>query len=148
MVLSGFIKKMLFARQFNIEKGAVTLLGTRKIIVAPELLNKIKNAKKMGKEMFAEEFKKVKKKYGLGEVRIIEFCFNLLESYGLGSFKLLKKEGGTAIIEVRKSPFKKCGFTEGALESLFELVMGKCKAKETQCASKGKSTCHFKIKKV
>jgi predicted hydrocarbon binding protein len=159
MVISSFFKRLLFARELEIDKE-LRILNLRKIMVSPEFI--IALNKKYSKQIyeFAEEFiskeiQQIKNSTGVSGMRLLELSMNLLNLYGLGKFEIIELKKKEAIINLTFSPFakiglkkgKQCIFTAGILAGVFsEFFDKKVECKEVICEAENNPNCQFVIK--
>ncbi len=159
-MLSSFLKKLLFARQFFNMNGKLEILGERNVIMEPELFLMLNEASYgLGKESAKIFFEKYKKKIDLKQNNYSNLM-NLLEILGLGSVKIMKVGEKSATISVKdsiiseqyrkkrgKSKSNTCEFIAGFLAGTFSFISNsETDAQETACASKGGSVCIFEVK--
>jgi len=160
-------KKLMFARQIQIEKGSLIILGQRMLIlpaltfvylqkVAPnkELMNKFiyYSCKLADVKGFASG---IREKYGLTEEKLTKWMFDVAMLAGWGQFDLLSidKEKLTMIFHVKNSPvsilFKHStspvdhairGFIAGASETLYKKPIDTI---EIKCQGMGDQYCEF-----
>ena len=159
MVISSFFKRLLFARELEIDKE-LKILNLRKIMISPEFILAFKE--KYSKQIyeFAEEFiykeiQQIKNSTGISGMKLLELSMNLLNLYGLGKFELVELKNREAIVNLTFSPFakiasskgKQCIFTAGALAGIFEQFFNKkVKCNEVVCETENREYCQFIIK--
>ena len=126
MTLSPFVKKLMFARQFDIDKGSVTFLKQREVIVSPKLFSLLDKKKMVGisQTIFEEEINNIKKSTGLSKLKLVELFLDLLDSFGFGKFKLHKLEPNV-IVQVFGLPKDSESYVQGALIGGFNVVFDK-----------------------
>ena len=159
-MLSPFLKKLMFARQFFNINGKLEILGERNVILEPDLLLMLgKDGYEFGKKAAKSFFTKYAKKIDLIQNNYANLM-NLLEILGLGSIKIMKATQNSATVVVKdsveaeryiksngrsKSPV--CDFTAGFLAGTFSFISKKnTDARETACNAKGDASCVFEIK--
>ena len=131
MVLSPILKKLMFVRQFDIDKGKVTLLGQRQIMLDASVLLELQDidesklydvAKKAGfsnikgivqhakvygrvKEIFSAEITDLGKKIGETDEGTIKTLEEIFDLYGLGEMNIeeIDNDKKQAIVSVRES---------------------------------------------
>ena len=157
-MLSPFVKKLLFARQINIDKGLL-VLENKKVMVSPKVILDIQNKNVNEiyseiKRMSAEEAKVHKKKVGVSDKKLLDLMLNLFETYGLGQLQLIRYDSNLAVFNIIDSPFvsrgksKTCYFTAGALAGTMSIVWNKnVDCAEENCASNGGNNCRFIVKR-
>jgi hypothetical protein len=156
-MLSPFVKKLLFARQINIDKQ-LYVLENKKVMVSPKAIldiqdNDTDKIYKEVKQLFLAETKGHKRRIGASSKRLLDFMVNLFETYGFGQFQILRFDSNTAVFNIIGSPFitkdghKTCYFTAGALAGTMSVVFNKnADCDEESCISAGKNYCRFVVK--
>jgi hypothetical protein len=129
MALSSFVKKLLFARQFEIDAGSVNVLGRRKVMLDPDFLDKMKDngtMYKLSKETLKDNAVYFEKNMGIHGDRLLEFFLHIFETQGYGEIDIvnINKDKKTASFTVKNSPFGKndkiiSGYIAGMLSVLF-----------------------------
>lgn len=161
MVISSFVKKLLFSRQLDID-NTISVLGMSKVMVSPNFIVKLsKNPEpehiyQLAEEVFSKEGKQLKTKIGSSSQKLMDICMNLMSTYGLGAFRMIRSDSKNLIFNVTNSPFsksagrtnkKECHFIAGALAgAMSEIYNKKTECQETICESEGKSFCQFMVK--
>ncbi len=159
-MLSPFLKKLLFARQFFAINGKLEILGERNVILEPELFLMLnKDAYDFGKKSAEVFFKKYQKKVDLKQNNYANLM-NLLEILGLGAVKIMKAGEGFATISVKdsiiaeqylkkkgKSKTSVCDFIAGFLAGTFSFISNsETNAQEKKCLASGSDACIFEVK--
>src|SRR3989344_3924106 len=126
MALSAILKKLLFVRQFDIDKGKITILGDREIMLSASAIlelqeidetakqsslknirGAVEHAKVYGKmrDVFMEEIAHLGDKIGQSDEGVINTLQELFNIYGLGEINIqeLDNKGKTAIVIIRDS---------------------------------------------
>jgi len=156
MALSALVKKLLFARQFEIDNGRVNMLGMRKVIISPDVISELcstdsKTVYKAAKSALKKDTSHLKDDMGVTGKQLLDFSIQLLEAYGVGNLQLINIElkSKRAMFIVNDSVFAKkggCGFTAGALAGVLSVMFDSdVDVKETMCASKA-DHCQFEVK--
>lgn len=159
MVFSSFIKKLMFTRQFDIQKGKVSLLRHREMIVSPDFVLSIQEecphlVYSTAKDNFRNKVNYLRSEKGITGNKLLNFSLDLFEAYGLGAPSLLEK-GEKIIVDVESSPFPQkiqqkgetaCSYSAGALAGIFSAIENEdLDGKEVKCVGKGDRVCKFKI---
>ncbi|MCW1296919.1 MAG: 4-vinyl reductase [Candidatus Parvarchaeota archaeon] len=157
MVISTFFKRLLFAREIEIDKE-LKVLGNREIMVSPEFIVKLQNkyAKQIyefAEETFSNEIEHIKNSTGVTGMKLLELSLNLLNLYGLGKFEIMELKKKEVIINLTFSPFaklskgKNCILIAGALAGVFKIFFNKkVRCEEVVCEGEGKLYCQFVVK--
>jgi len=163
-MLSGFIKKLLFAREFMIADGRIEVLGERETMFPVALLGRLQdeNPKKtysIAKDVLKEEIDRFTKKIGNSKAEMIVALKDIFEATGFGNLEvadldMIKKR---AIVRVHDNPIaivhaaeKKntpCTIVAGVLAGIFSSLFDQdSEAEEKACVLKGNICCEFVIK--
>jgi predicted hydrocarbon binding protein len=166
-MLSDFLKKLLFVRQFSVTDGKVEILGVRNLFVSSDPIFRLQL--KFPKEVsafFRDALKKDAAKYfvhlGASKESFPAVAKGLFELSGLGQFRIvdLDSKGKKAIVEIYGSPVKDyyaenglrpkaatCAITAGILAGIFSYYFDSdVAAAEKRCSSLGDTCCQFIIK--
>ncbi|NIO44865.1 MAG: hypothetical protein GTN36_04930 [Candidatus Aenigmarchaeota archaeon] len=163
-----FVKKLLFARQFKMERGELDLLGNR-VIMFPAwvfiyILKTSPNFKEISYRLYEGAKKSTKdsftkllsEKYGLKRDKLIEWMKNVGELGGWGTFEIknIDFKKCEAVIYVKNSPMGKLygkskfpvdhiarGMFAGAACVIFN--NDDCEYVETKCVAMGDTLCEF-----
>lgn len=113
-MLTAFLKKLLFARQFSIMEGKVEILGKRQLMLPSDVVEV------MGAEISAIHYESVKKaiasdlkdyakKLGSGEQGMLRNMADIFETFGLGHLQLIKLDNAakSCIVRISNSPLSK-----------------------------------------
>jgi predicted hydrocarbon binding protein len=164
------VKKLLLARQFEMEKGKIIVLG-QPVVITPAwvfvyLLKTSKDKAKMGRLIYlATKFadlrgfsKAITEKYGFKRHELIKWMKDIAELAGWGQINIRKIDTKEKIVigYVLNSPLPALygpskfpvdhvfrGLTAGALEIVFQ---EQTECIETQCIAMGNNCCEFIIK--
>ena len=169
-----FTKKMMFARQFKLEKGRVFLLNTRISFFQPStfafmIINSINREQLLrqmyysAKKSFSQTFiNYVKIKFKTKPRELIEIMFNLAMMAGWGDWTLVKfnESQKSSIIQVRNSPVSEIIKEEKIITkcpvdalargmhagSAAVIFKDEVDAVETKCVAMGDRYCEFILK--
>lgn len=131
MALSGMLKKLLFVRQFDIDKGKITLLGDREIMLhasailelqemdetkiyqaakqssLKNIAGAVEHAKVYGKmrDVFMDEIAALGNKIGQSDEGVINTLQEIFNIYGLGEINIqeLNNNEKKALVVIRDS---------------------------------------------
>jgi predicted hydrocarbon binding protein len=163
-MLSAFLKKLIFARQFCIIDGKIEILGMPQLMFPSEVLLSIQdiNQKKsyeITKKKIHESMSQYAKKIGTTSEGMIKTLKDIFETFGIGKIEIVafntkKKQ---AIIRVFGSPTcmsckgnktKGCSILPGALAGTFSFIFSK--DVNSKAVNAGKTNlnkyCEFLIK--
>ena len=167
-MMSAFLKKLLFVRQFSIEDGKIEMLGKREIMLPSNILfwmqAQNKQTYELSKQMTIESVKEFGKKIGSSEEGMIKNMKEIYETFGLGPLEIndLKNEKKEATITIKDSSMAKeymrynksaaktgqCELIAGILAGMFSFLFNAdVNARETKCLSTGSPSCIFSIGK-
>jgi len=160
-MLSPFVKRLLFARQFVLDEGQVQVLGEPESLLPIEFVIEFQRSApekvyKIAKSSIARFVREIGSKLGAKPQDLIKRAPDVFELIGLGRLELqvldLKKK--KVIVNVYNSPLPEyenrkcccCIFTAGVLAGLFSTLLGKdLNAKEVKCVAKGDLFCQFVV---
>ncbi|MDD5086871.1 MAG: hypothetical protein PHV16_03900, partial [Candidatus Nanoarchaeia archaeon] len=110
-MLSTFLKKLLFVRQFFMIDGKIEVLGKRQVMLPTEVLSELDscNAKddyKKLKKIFMENIKDYAKKIGSGEEGMYKNIVDVFETFGLGRIEVVKSDNKkkTCVLRIHDCP--------------------------------------------
>ncbi|MAG78382.1 hypothetical protein CL616_03390 [archaeon] len=133
-MLSPFLKKLLFVRQFLIDNGKIEILGQNQIMLPSGLLAEMQSIDKdkfysVVKKHIQTSMQTYAKKMGTTSSGIIKSSQDIFETYGLGQFKLIKLDNTkkTAIVSISQSSLyspknKEEILLEAALDGMFSFL--------------------------
>jgi len=166
-MLSEFLKKLMFIRQFFVIDGRIEVLGVKNVMLSSAGVSLLQeNNSDLVYSIFKDSMKKDAASYAahLGTTRegIVNTIKNLFELFGLGQLKIvdLDDKSKKAIVEVYDSVFanyyiqnKKpsktptCIVTAGVLAGIFSFTLDSdVDAVEKRCLTLGDNCCQFIIK--
>ena len=158
-MLSPFLKKLLFARQFFNINGKLEILGERNIIMEPRIFLLLKKeGYNLGKDSAMVFFKKYSRKLDLVQNNYANLM-NLFEIMGFGPFSILKATPNSVTVVIKdsiiaeqylsekgKSSSAVCDFLAGFLSGTFSFITNSdANAKETSCSATGNTSCVFEV---
>ena len=113
-MLSTFLKKLLFVRQFFMTDGKIEILGKRQVMLPQEIVSDLervspKTEYKFLKKIFMESVKDYAKKIGSGEEGMFKNVTDIFETFGLGRMEVVNNDNKkkTCIIRVYDCPLVK-----------------------------------------
>ena len=164
-MLSAFLKRLLFTRQFFIINGKVEVLNTQLIMLKPEFLIDLQNLDEKKsydiiKKNANDSIKIFAKKLGASGEGILKNIQDVYETFGLGGMQIIDIDQSKkrAIIRIKDSPMansyleigkKKsmkptCSFISAFLAGTFSLLFNtNIDVEEKFCLSQGKECCEF-----
>ncbi len=156
-MLSTFMKRLLFARQLDIQEGKVMILGVKHSCLPISFLNELHNKhpseiSKILKSNIKEEMKKYSKAIGTKEENMFKNAPDIFEIYGLGKLEIndYDKVKKKAIIRVKNVPIeckKDSCMTSSIISGMFSSILKKdVDAKSNKCIAKGDQYCEFIVK--
>ncbi len=164
------VKKLLMARQFEMERGSIKVLKNRMALIpAPflaYLLKTSKNPIETGKQCYySAKFTTfnnltyvLEKEYGLKHTELERWMRDVAELMGWGEFDIIRVdwEKKEAYINIKNSPVSEemgmvnyavdhvaRGASAGAISVIFKIDVD---ALESKCKSKGDIICEFDVK--
>jgi len=106
-MLSSFLKKLLFARQFFIMDGKIEVLGERQVMLPARMLMRIhalrpKESSEIIKQEFRAEVERYARKIGSGEEGMLKNLSDVFETIGIGKMEIvdLDNEKKRAIVRI------------------------------------------------
>lgn len=158
-MLSDFIQRLLFVREFQLGNGSTEIIGTRQMIVPLDFMLSMQEAdpdnfyRNMSSSM-GRFFDTIGKVLGEDTFRKAEDLFNLL---GLGRLKIVdyNPDEKKAFVEIHDTPIKVecghrshiCSITTGVLAGIFSYLFKKeVHATVNKCMARGDEHCEFIIK--
>ncbi len=142
-MLSGFVKKLIFAREFDIDNGAIRVLNTNQTMISLHAFLRLialdkKNETEILKSCIAEDIANYEKRLGVKK-NTYEHIPELFELFGLGKLVVIDmdQKEKKALVEIHNSPLpivaldKKIAkedaelVFESVLRAVFSYVFGK-----------------------
>lgn len=159
-MLSSFVKKLMFAREFDIADGKINVLGISQVMLPVDLLDYLQNTDKKNfykyvKISVKRDIAAYAKKIGSNEEGLQKNISDIFETFGIGKMKLedINNNKGTSKIRIDDSPFiqehfkPNCLLTAGVLAGIFSFIFRKdVDCKEVRCISAKADYCEFMIK--
>ncbi len=158
-MLSSFVKKLMFARQFDIADGKISVLGINQVMLPADLLDFLQNTDQ--KNFYKYVKLSVKKdsaayahKIGSTEEGLQKNVADIFETFGIGrmSIEAIDNSRQTATIRVDDSPFTEkhskpnCLLTAAVLAGIFSFIFRKdVDGKEEKCIAAHAQYCEFTI---
>jgi hypothetical protein len=150
-MLSPFLKKLLFVRQFLIDKGKIEILGENHVMLPVDLLAELQAIDKekvhtLVKKHIKTTMEVYSKKMGSTNQGILKSSQDIFETFGLGQFQILKLDNTkkSAVVTISKSAIFDSGnklkikeadrcILEASLEGMFHFLF------KTEVNVKGKA---------
>jgi hypothetical protein len=131
-MLSSFLKKLLFARQFFMIDGKIEVLGKQQVMlptdvlielekdITPQTREKIRLATK-------QDFAEYAKKVGSSEEGMLRNIHNIFETFGLGKLQVVdvSHEHKRCAVHVHKAPASQLALLEPILSGMFSFLFDK-----------------------
>lgn len=168
-MLSEFLKRLLFARQFSFINGHIDLFGKSQVLLSSEMAVAVQesNPSKFYETIKRTTMKDIEfyaRKLGVSVANMQPSVKNIFETYGLGSLDIVHLDANkksailivkdsaiaTTYVNMKKRSAKPvCISTAGVLAGIMSYVFSTdVEAKETKCAVKGDPYCEFIIKYI
>jgi len=166
-MLSAFLKRLLFARQFFIINGKIEVLGVKQIMFPSALfldLQEVDSKKvySLAKKQLRQTMGVFGKKLGASGEGLLKEVIDIYETFGLGELQVvdLDNKAKKALVRIHNSPIAEaalleksksktpvCVITSGTLSGMFSYLFGvDVDAEEKFCALQKKDYCEFVIK--
>ncbi|MBN1385509.1 4-vinyl reductase [Candidatus Woesearchaeota archaeon] len=160
-MLSNFLKKLMFARQFEMNEGKIEILGIRQNMFSTEFFVNLQenHAKEISKAIMdstRNEMRIYAKQLDVDKKSIIKYVPELFNLFGLGKIEIVDADFAKkkAIIKVHESPLvqsykkiKECVVTGSVLAGMMGFCFDKdLEYEEKNCMSKGDTSCQFILK--
>jgi len=162
-MLSGFLKKLLFARQFLMNEGRIEVLGKPQIMFPAGVLVSLQTAdsKKfysVVKKQISSDLEYYGKKLGAGSSGMLKSMADIFETFGLGKVEIvnLDNKKKCANVRIKNVPFalecknmkiKNCALHNAAIAGMFSYIFNKDVDSTTkECMLKNKKFCEFEVK--
>ena len=154
-MLSGFVKKLLFARQFLIIDGKIEMLGKRQIMLPAEIVAEVQHIDEkrfytIVKSNVQRSMAEYAKKIGVSNVGMLKSMEEIFELYGVGKPEIVKLDQSRKEAVIRfhdpnlkviyEGPKGPDGLlVEGALAGMFSFLF----EKQVECKPSGKGGVFF-----
>ncbi len=128
-MLSPFLKKLLFVRQFFMTDGKIEILGETQILLPIEALSMIDNPKvfaAMSKQM-KSSMQNYAKKIGTSPDGMIKSVQEIYETMGLGKMQVIKldQEKKSCTLRIKSVKTKNTNVIAGIIGGLFSFLFKK-----------------------
>jgi predicted hydrocarbon binding protein len=159
-MLSEFLKRLMFGRQFSMDEGKIKIMGSRHLMFPSRVMAAFGQMDRKGtylaaKEGIIEELNKSPSIIGIKNLHPEYSIVNFFDIMGIGSLSIvdLDTEGKKAVVRVYDREFsyteadKFCdSFTAGVIAGIFSYIMSdSVDCKETACIAFGSEFCEFEI---
>ena len=166
-MLSPFLKKLLFARQFTIEDGKIEIIKLRNMLISPDFILNLQEKDpdalyKLSKNIMKKDLDFFNKTISLKSQASIDRIKDIYEIFGFGKIQILDfdTKNKRGVVNILDSPIAKahllnnkvssepkCHFIAGKISGIFSFLFKKdVNAKEVKCMAKGDDFCQFVIK--
>ena len=160
-MLSSFLKKLLFARQFEMADGKIEILGKKQVMVPSDVIYDLQiiNPKLTYnniKRDIRKDIEDYARKLGSGEEGMLKNIDYLFETFGLGKMQVvtIDNKKKNCIIRVYNSPFlgsqvlkDNLQITPAVLSGIFSFLLEKdVDAQQTNVSIKGTNYLEYVIK--
>ena len=128
-MLSPFLKKLLFVRQFFITDGRIEILGEKQVMLPFSAIMELQTDNSF--EILNREVKKVMeyyaKKIGASPGGMIQSVQDIYETMGLGKMQIIKLDADhkEVVLRLLNISLSKTQLIEGVLCGLFSFLFGK-----------------------
>ncbi len=165
-MLSNFIKKLLFTRQFFMKNGTIEILRTKQILLPSSIIHDFQTDEGLYdsiKTNVKKEFHEIANNFGSKREDLIKNITDIFDIYGLGKLELVdvNEESKSANLNLfnsaiahahiaKNSNSKKpiCNLTSAVLAGIFSFIFNEdVDCYEKNCFGKGDEFCEFVIKK-
>ncbi len=164
-MVSAFLKRLMFARQFDIDDGKITILGENLIMMPSELLLELQEIDPKKSYDFAKSqttglIERYFKRIGSSFTRSDSVVCDIFNNFGLGKLNILENAENQSVVSVDESTIARnylkknkeftdkpvCHMTSGVLAGMFSFLKKKdVNSTETECHAKRDESCKFVI---
>ncbi|MBN2457774.1 4-vinyl reductase [Candidatus Woesearchaeota archaeon] len=161
-MISAFLKKLMFARQFDMGDGTILILGNEHIMLGSEILYMLqeKNPQEFF-ESIRESTRELTKHYfeklGASQVRSNFTVEGIFNDFGLGKIEVVELGETRAVINLFNSAIARqylklnpetdhgvCNLTAAVLAGMFSFILKTdVMCEEHDCIAKGNDKCKF-----
>ncbi len=156
-MLSTFLKKLLFVRQFFMTDGKIEILGKRQVMLPKEVVSELERVSpkieyKSLKKIFREGVKDYAKKIGSGEEGMFKNVTDIFETFGLGRMEVVKNDNKKkmCVIKVYDCPLingiGKSQILTAAMSGMFSFLFNKDVDAKQLTSKQEFDYCEFVIK--
>ena len=158
-MISDFLQRLLFVREFEIGNGRTEIIGTKETLVPLSLLMRLQESNPESfytnmAECIKGFFDRVEKDFGEETFTKAEDIYGV---FGLGKLRIVdfNREEGKAFVEIHETPLiddypghhHTCSITTGVLSGMFSSLLKKeVHSTVNKCMAKGDPHCEFIIK--
>ena len=163
-MISEFLKRLMFARQFNIDNGKVDILGCDHVMLASEFFYSVEELDKMkvyeiAKGSTEKLVDRYFQKIGSDQTRSNDTVEGIFNNFGLGRLQVLEARSDRIVVQIPNSTIAEhyrktrgfahscqCSVTAGVLAGFFSYLRKKdMNAQEMNCIAMGNEACKFVI---
>jgi predicted hydrocarbon binding protein len=163
-MLSEFLKRLMFGRQFSMDEGKIRIIGSRHVMYPLHVLIEIHHMDPDGlylavKKGIIDELNKSPGVIGIKNLHPTYSIVSFYETMGIGTMNILSfdPEKKEAVVRIHEHEFKQIyssgnklcdSFIAGVIAGIFSYVMSdSVDCKETVCIDSGSEFCQFEISK-
>jgi hypothetical protein len=149
-MISPFLKKLLFVRQFIMNGGKIQILGENQVMLPSNALLSLQNENTF--EIISKEIKvsmsSYAKKIGSSSGGMLKSVQDIYETMGLGKMRVVKlvADKKQVIVQIGDIKFKDTALVEGVLAGLFSCMFNKSLTRENIKVIKKASYTEISIK--
>jgi predicted hydrocarbon binding protein len=161
-MLSSFIKKLLFARQFYMNEGNIEVMKIKHVMLPSVIVHEFNSPLlyKQVKEHTRKEFHDLANNFGSGRTELLKSAEDIFDKYGLGRLEIKKSTGRSAEVCIYNSSIAHahihknlntnapvCNLTSAVLAGMFSFLYdGDVDCYEKRCFGRGDEFCEFEIR--
>jgi predicted hydrocarbon binding protein len=161
-MVSNFLKKLMFARQFVMDEGKIEVLGCDNVMLSSQFFLELQQLDSARIYEFAKDstdnlMKSYFKKIGSDQTRSNETVEGIFNNFGLGEMEVVEVRDEKSVINVHNSTIAEeskksnglsnecvCNLTSGVLAGMFSFLLKRnVEAREVACIAKGDQACKF-----
>ena len=128
-MLSSFIKKLMFARQFFMIDGKIEILGKRQVLLPADVVQELQKTAKVDtiKNLVKKNIEEYGKKLGAGEEGLLKNISDIFETYGMGKLEVVTLDNANkkCIVRVHNVPEGDFILLELLLSGVFSFLFKK-----------------------
>jgi len=159
-MLSSFLKKLLFARQFYMTNGKIEVLGKKQVMLPSDFILELQRlepelAYNAVKKVMMNDIKDYAAKLGTNSESMLKNIDDIFETFGLGKLEIINLDNKkkTCIVRVHNSPLivnKKSEhnfeITSAIIAGIFSFLFHKDVNTQAVVSKKGVDYCEYIVK--
>ena len=164
-MLSNFIKKLLFARQFYMNDGNIEVMKIKQVMLSSAVIHELNSPMVYNavKENIRKEFHEIANNFGSERTDLLKSVEDIFEVYGLGKLEISKidENGKSASLNLFNSSIAHahnsknlnsdapvCFLTSAVIAGIFSFLFDDdVNCTEKRCFGKGDEYCEFVVKR-